>query len=113
MRQELSVGAGARASITVNRKLLDEYVGRYESAPGVYYEITRERDQLMGQRSGFQKVPWLAEFTDIFYVTSDPTATRVFIRDSSGDVSKIVRVDGQGNTEWKRVKVRAREAKPD
>lgn len=102
-----------RVSIRVDRKLLDEYVGRYESAPGVYYEITYEGDQLMGQRNGFQKVPWLAESRDIFYVTSDPTASRVFMRDSNGVVSKLVRVDVQGNTEWTRLKVGAREAKPD
>jgi hypothetical protein len=102
-----------RVSITVDPKLLDEYVGRYESAPGVYYEITREGDQLLGQRNGFQKVPWLAESGDIFYVTSDPTASRVFMRDPNGGVSKLLRVDVQGNTEWTRVKVGARETKPD
>lgn len=45
----------------------------------------------LGQRNGFQKVPWLAESRDIFYVTSDPTASRVFMRDPSGGVSKLVR----------------------
>ena len=102
-----------RARITVDRKLLDEYVGRYESAPGVYYEITRDGDHLMGQRNGFQKVPWLAESADIFYVTSDPTASRVFIRDRNGAVSKLVRVDVEGDTEWMRVTVGAQEATPD
>jgi Domain of unknown function (DUF4440)/Domain of unknown function (DUF3471) len=102
-----------RVSITVDPKLLDEYVGRYESAPGVYYEITREGNQLMGERNGFQKAPWLAESTDIFHVTSDPTASRVFMRDPNGGVSKLVRVDVQGNTEWTRLKVRPPEAKPD
>lgn len=94
-----------RLSASVDPKLLDEYVGRYESAPDLYYDITHEGNQLMGQRKGFQKVPWLAESSDIFYVASDPTATRVFMRDPNGDVSKLVRVDVQGNTEWRRVKV--------
>lgn len=102
-----------RVSITVDRKLLDEYVGRYESAPGVYYEITCQGDQLIGQRNGFQKVPWLAEASDIFYVTSDPTASRVFMRDSHGVVSKLVRVDVQGNSEWRRVKIGLPQAKSD
>jgi Domain of unknown function (DUF3471)/Domain of unknown function (DUF4440) len=102
-----------RVSITVDPRLLDEYVGRYESEPGVYYEITREGDQLMGQRNGFQKVPWLAESSDIFYVTSDPTASRVFMRGPDGRVSKLARVDVQGDTEWRRVKVRAAVVKPD
>jgi hypothetical protein len=102
-----------RVSITVDTKLFDEYVGRYESAPGVYYEITRERDQLMGERNRFQKVLWLAESTDIFYITSDPTASRVFMRDPNGGVSKLVRVDVQGNTEWTRLNVGPPEAKPD
>ncbi len=102
-----------RVRITVDRKLLHEYVGRYESTPGVYYDITCDGDQLMGQRNGFQKVPWLAESRNIFYVTSDPSASRVFMRDPKGGVSKLVRVDVQGNTEWTRVKVEAREANPD
>jgi len=40
-----------RASIAVDIKVLDEYVGRYESAPGVFYDITREGSRLMGQRT--------------------------------------------------------------
>jgi ketosteroid isomerase-like protein len=96
-----------RVNIEVEHRLLDEYLGRYESAPGVYYDITREGSQLMGQRNGFQKVPWLAESSDIFYVPSDPTASRVFMRDPNGVVSKLVRIDIQGDTEWRRVKVPA------
>jgi hypothetical protein len=102
-----------RASIAVDPSLLDEYVGRYESAPNVYYDITHEGDQLMGQRNGFQKVPWLAESSDIFCVASDPTASRVFMRDSNGRVAKLVRVDIQGDTEWRRVKEVVTQAKPD
>jgi len=92
-----------RASVKVDRKRLDEYVGRYESTPGIYYDITCEGDQLVGRRNGFQKTPWVAESTDVFYVASDPTATRVFMRAPNGQVAKLVRVDVQGNTEWTRV----------
>ena len=92
-----------RVSTKVDPKLLDEYVGRYESAPGSYYDISREGDQLVGQRAGFQKVPWFAESSDVFYVASDPTVSRVFMRGMTGHVSKLLQVDIQGNTEWTRV----------
>ncbi|HYL76539.1 MAG TPA: DUF4440 domain-containing protein [Bryobacteraceae bacterium] len=92
-----------RVSTSLDARLLSEYVGRFENAPGVYYDITCEGNQLMGERNGFQKVPWFAESTDIFFVPSDPTASRVFLRDSNGRVSKIVRIDVQGNTEWTRM----------
>ncbi|HLJ47986.1 MAG TPA: DUF4440 domain-containing protein [Bryobacteraceae bacterium] len=83
--------------------LLDEYVGRYQQAPGVYYDITREGDRLLGQRNRFAKVPWVAESNDIFYVSSDPAASRVFLRDPQGRVSKTLRIDIEGTTEWKRL----------
>ena len=102
-----------RPSTALDPKLLDEYAGRYESAPGAFYEITREGSQLIGQRNGFQKVPWLAESGDVFYVPSDPTASRLFMRDSHGNVSKLLRVDVQGNTEWTRMKVSQSTPKPD
>jgi hypothetical protein len=102
-----------RMSVSVDPRLLDEYVGRYQNAPGTYYDISRNGNQLVGQRNGFQKAPWLAESRDIFYVPSDPTATRVFMRDSNGFVSKVVRVEVQGNTEWTRVKSGPSAVKPD
>jgi hypothetical protein len=58
-------------------------------------------------------VLWLAESTDLFYVTSDPTASRVLMRGPDGRVSKLARVDVQGDTEWRRVKLRATAVKPD
>jgi hypothetical protein len=93
-----------RTSTTVSSDLLEEYVGRYEKTPEIYYDITCEGKQLMGQRNGYPKVPWLAESSDIFYIPSDPTASRVFMRDSKGGICKLVRVDVEGNTVWTRVK---------
>ena len=91
-----------RLRAAVDPRLLDEYVGRYEGASGAYYDISREGNQLMGQRNGFARVPWLAESNEVFYVPSDPTASRVFLRDSRGKVSKIIRVDVDGDTVWQR-----------
>lgn len=92
----------ARQPVVVAPQLLDEYTGRYESTSGSYYTITRRGSQLMGQRDGYPKKPWMPEANDVFYVLSDPTATRIFLRDSDGRVMKIVRVDIQGNTIWQR-----------
>ena len=93
-----------RANLSVEPKLLDEYVGRYAGPQDAYYEITRQGNQLFGQRSGFPKVPWSAESSDIFYVPSDPYASRVFMRDARGRISKLVRIEVTGNTVWTRMK---------
>jgi len=44
-----------RVSIARRSQLLDEYVGRYENAPGVSYEIYPGREPADGQRKGFKR----------------------------------------------------------
>jgi hypothetical protein len=92
-----------RTRVAVDSTLLGEYVGRYAMGSDVYYDITREGYQLMGQRNGFPKVPWLAESEVSFYVPSDPSATRIFMRDTNGHVSKLLRIEAAGNSVWTKV----------
>lgn len=93
----------ARTPVAVDSTLLDEYVGRYAADPGVYYDISRQGTQLMGQRNGFAKVPWLAESDDSFFVLSDPSASRIFMRDSKGRIAKLLRVEAAGNSVWTKI----------
>lgn len=88
-----------RAHVDVDPTLLDEYAGQYANGH-FYYDITRQGAQLFGQRNGFDKVPWLAESEFSFYVPSDPSATRIFIRDQKGHVSKLIRIEAAGNSVW-------------
>lgn len=94
-----------RPSIGVDTATLDAYVGRYEGEQHAYYDITRRGTRLIGQRSGFDAIPWIAESNDVFYVPSDPTATRIFLRDEHGRVSTLVRIDASGDVRWKRTTV--------
>jgi len=91
-----------RVSITADAAALDEYAGEYANSSGDYYTISHDGNQLMGQRNGYPKVPWLAESADVFYVSSDPTATRIFMRDSHGKIAQLVSVDVEGDTVWRR-----------
>jgi len=91
-----------RVPATLDAAALDEYVGEYANSSGDYYTISHDGNQLMGQRNGYPKVPWLAESAGVFYVSSDPTATRIFMRDSRGKITELVRVDIEGNTHWLR-----------
>jgi len=93
-----------RTNVSVAPSVLDAYVGRYQRSPGVFYDVTRQGDQLYGQRAGFQKTAWLAESKDVFYAPGDPTAVRVFMRDATGAVAKLMRIDIQGDTEWIRLR---------
>jgi hypothetical protein len=92
-----------RQSVQLDAGDLSDYVGRYVSEPNAYYDITEENGQLMGQRTGFPRARWLAETGDVFFVPGDPTASRVFIRDSHGQVIKMVRIEEGGNTIWSRI----------
>jgi hypothetical protein len=88
-----------RASLPT--QLLDEYVGRYE-AGGQYYEITREGDRLLGQRSGFPKVQWHAEAENIFFVDGDTAARRIFVRDKKGRINEMIRIGPEHYAVWRK-----------
>lgn len=87
--------------VSLPTKLLDEYVGQYKA--GDYdYEITREGDQLFGQRSGFPKAQWHAEEENIFFVDGDTAARRIFVRDKKGQVNGMIRIGPEHYAVWSR-----------
>lgn len=91
-----------RVAITVDRKILDTYVGRYELEPTLSLTITREGDGLMTQATGQSKVPIYAESeTKFFLRVMDAQIT--FVKDSTGKVTHLILHQGGRELKGKKV----------
>ncbi len=78
-----------RTEITIDPDLLDEYVGRYQLAPNVFFTVTREGNQLSAQLTGQGTAEIYPETErDFFYRVVDAQIT--FETDSQGRVNALV-----------------------
>jgi hypothetical protein len=66
---------------------LDEYVGRYRLTDAITYEIRRDGDGLVGQRSDRPPQVLSAEARDVFFVAGQPRSRKVFQRDAAGRIT--------------------------
>jgi len=78
-----------RKEVTVSPKLLADYVGSYQLAPGVAMDITLDGGQLMTQVTGQGKVPIFAQ-SDTKFFPKVVDAEIEFFRDDKGAVSYLV-----------------------
>jgi hypothetical protein len=84
-----------RIASKVDPKIYDDYVGRYEIAPNVVLDITKEGEKLMTQTTGQPKMELLPE-SEIEFFIKGFTAQFVFVRDGTGRATKlIINQDGQ------------------
>ena len=84
------------AAVRVDPKVLDGYVGRYDLSPSVAFTVTREGDRLFGQRTGRARQSLLAETETVFFTPGAPRTRRIFERDATGRVVRMVdRRDGR------------------
>lgn len=91
-----------RSEIKVDPKIMDEYVGEYELAPGFTIAVTRDGDRLMGQATGQPKFEMFAESqTKFFLKVVDAQVT--FVRDAGGKVAQMILHQG-GDREAKKIK---------
>jgi CubicO group peptidase (beta-lactamase class C family) len=91
-----------RKEIKVDPKVLDEYAGEYQIAPGLTITVTREGDKLMGQATGQMKFELFAESqTKFFLKVVDAQVT--FFKDSTGRVRHLILHQG-GDHEAKKIK---------
>jgi Domain of unknown function (DUF4440)/Domain of unknown function (DUF3471) len=80
----------------VGRRGWDDYVGRYDLSPSVSFVVTREGDRLYGQRTGRPQQELLPETDDVFFNAGAPRTRKIFVRDASGKVARILdRRDGR------------------
>ena len=86
----------------IDIKVFDDYLGRYDSPLGVI-AVTRDGEKLFAQPEGSTKEELIARSAVKFQVTSVGGEVE-FVRDQSGQVSKmLIRVNGQ-QMEAKRIK---------
>jgi uncharacterized protein DUF4440/uncharacterized protein DUF3471 len=84
------------APASVDPKVFDAYVGRYDLSPSVAFTVTREGDKLFGQRGGRAKQLLLPETDTVFFTPGAPRTRKLFVRDASGRVDRMIdRRDGR------------------
>jgi len=94
-----------RSVAKVDPKILDTYVGEYESAPNQVLTITRENDKLMGRFPNAQKaIELLPENETTFYVKQAPPNVLIFVKDNNGKVSHILYRLISNETKSKKIK---------
>jgi hypothetical protein len=81
---------------------LDEYVGRYQLAPGDVVVITRRGEQLYAQRASAKPYQLMAECVDLFF-RPGAEGRRLFHRDSEGRVDAMIDRRNNEDLLWKRV----------
>ena len=78
-----------RVAVKLAPDVLDRYVGKYELAPGVFFNIKRDAERLLAQLTGQGLNEVLPESeTQFFYKVVDAQLT--FVKDSSGKVTSLV-----------------------
>ena len=92
-----------RKFVTVDAKLLDNYVGEYEVRPGLVLTVSCESDKLFGQPTGQPKVE-LRPLSDVKFFVKEVDAEITFGKDEAGKITHLNLLQGGRNTEAKRIK---------
>jgi hypothetical protein len=84
-------------AVTVDGKLLDEYVGQYELYPGKVDTVTREGGRLFSRLTGDAEKDELFAVNDTTFFSRGDSAFGIFVRGPDGRVTHYVyrRWDGQ------------------
>lgn len=92
-----------RTAIKVDPKVYDAYVGQYELAPGIIFDVIVENNQLQVQLTGQPRFPVFAESeTKFFYKVVDAQLT--FQKDSNGKVTSLILHQGGIDQMAKKIK---------
>jgi CubicO group peptidase (beta-lactamase class C family) len=94
----------ARKSITVDARILDQYVGQYRIAsPPIDIVVSRNNETLLAQIAGRLKLALAAESEATFFST-DVSAQITFLKDATGHVTGLTLSMGGGELPAQRVK---------
>jgi len=80
---------GGHRAIQLDAATLRQYVGRYQLAPGVIFDITLQGPQLLAQLTGQPALPIYPSAKDEFYYTT-VDAQLSFKRDKQGKVDALI-----------------------
>ena len=102
----LTPAAGAapvRTEIPMDAAGFDRLVGRYEPAPGVGFEVSRDGDALMIQLPGIPRLRLRPESANTFYVADNTRITVTFDLDAEGRAMGLTLSAPTGTTPAKRI----------
>jgi Domain of unknown function (DUF4440)/Domain of unknown function (DUF3471) len=84
-----------RKTVTLDPKILRQYVGKYEQAPGVFTMITFENDTLRAKGATRPQIPILPLSDTLFYV-KDNVGEFTFYKNDKNEVTHyVLRVNGR------------------
>lgn len=90
------------AAGTVPTKILDDYLGNYQLAPGVVLTITRTGNQLYAQRGSQKPYILLPESEDLFF-RPGVEGRKLFHRDASNHVDMLIDRRNNEDLLWRKV----------
>ena len=92
-----------RTAVKVDPNIFDDYVGEYEIAPGVVFQVSKEGDRLMSQTTGQPKAELFPESEIGFFINGIP-AQFIFIRDEKGEIARVIVLQDGRTISMKRIK---------
>jgi CubicO group peptidase (beta-lactamase class C family) len=95
--------APTRTEIQVDPAVLDRLIGRYEPAPGVAFDVSREGDALFIQLPGIPRLRLRAETPRTFYAAENTRVTVSFDLDAEGHANGLTLSGPSGTTPAKRI----------
>ena len=88
----------------VDPKIFDGYVGQYQADPSVTVSVTREGDKLMLQQGTGEKRELSPESETNFFIKDNPRTIYSFVKDETGQVHLVVKLDGREIGKAKKIK---------
>ena len=92
-----------RRAVKVDPKIFDAYVGEYEIAPSIVFQVSKEGYRLMSQTTSQPKAELFPESEMGFFIKGIP-AQFFFMRDEKGQVSRVVILQDGRTISMKRIK---------
>jgi CubicO group peptidase (beta-lactamase class C family) len=92
-----------RATVKIDPKVFDTYVGEYELVPGFVISISREGDRYWSQATGQQRVELFAESETSFFLKI-VDAQLTFVKAAGGAVTHVVLIQRGTSREAKKIK---------
>ena len=90
-------------SVALDGKVLDEYAGTYEAAPGTRFTFEHKDGDLVASLNGGAVTAQKAQARDIFFTPGHGTTPKVFQRSDDGKITGFIYLRGKNSIVFKRV----------
>ena len=90
-------------AVQIGETALQDYVGRYQAAPDLIYEITRQGTALSGGVVGGKPGPLKMELRDVMFTPGQPRTRKIFVRDASGAITGYLSRREERDIVWTKI----------